>query len=131
MSSKSNFSLPQLLRERHSTRNFDAAKPITLAELAQFLDATSRIHATFESKIEELGEESPRLLRHQAVSGGGRSYELELYLAVDQCEGLARGFYHYAAADHALEAIDAPPPAFDAFLSAPNSRRARARPRRS
>jgi SagB-type dehydrogenase family enzyme len=119
VSSKSNSGLPQLLRERHSTRNFDAAKPITLAELAQFLDATSRIHATFESKIEELGEESPVVsYAIKPYPGAGGAYELELYLAVDRCEGLARGIYHYAAADHALEAIDAPPPAFDAFLSA-------------
>ena len=30
---------------------------------------------------------------------------------------MARGFYHYAAADHALVAIDAPPPALAALLS--------------
>ncbi len=28
---------------------------------------------------------------------GGSAYELELYLAVANCEGLARGFYHYDA----------------------------------
>jgi SagB-type dehydrogenase family enzyme len=39
------------------------------------------------------------------LSGGG-SYELELYLAVDKCEGLARGFYHYDAGAHALVAIE-------------------------
>jgi SagB-type dehydrogenase family enzyme len=119
VSSKGNSGLPQLLRERHSTRSFDAAKPITLAELAQFLDATSRIHSTFEGKIEELGEESPVVsYAIKPHPGAGGAYELELYLAVDQCEGLARGFYHYAAADHALVAIDAPPPAFAALLSA-------------
>ena len=35
----------------------------------------------------------------------GASYELELYLAVDRCEGLARGFYHYDAGGHALVPI--------------------------
>ena len=35
----------------------------------------------------------------------GASYELELYLAVDKCEGLARGFYHYDAGGHALVPI--------------------------
>ena len=78
MSSKSSFGLPQLLRERHSTRNFDAAKPITLAELAQFLDAhPSRIHATFEGKIEELGEESPVVsYAIKPYPGAGGAYEL-------------------------------------------------------
>jgi SagB-type dehydrogenase family enzyme len=117
--SKRNSGLTQLLRERHSTRNFDAAKPITLAELAQFLDATSRIRATFEGKIEELGEESPVVTyAAKPYPGAGGAYELELYLAVDQCDGLARGFYHYAAADHALVAIDAPPAVLAALLSA-------------
>jgi SagB-type dehydrogenase family enzyme len=37
---------------------------------------------------------------------GGASYELELYLAVDACEGLPRGFYHYDAGAHALVPIE-------------------------
>ena len=37
---------------------------------------------------------------------GGASYELELYLAVDKCEGLPRGFYHYDAGGHALVPIE-------------------------
>ena len=36
----------------------------------------------------------------------GASYGLELYLAVDKCDGLPRGFYHYEAGDHALVSID-------------------------
>ena len=31
---------------------------------------------------------------------------MELYLAVDRCEGLARGFYHYDASRHALVLIE-------------------------
>ena len=119
LSAASNSGLPQLLRERHSTRSFDAAEPITLAELAQFLDATSRILSTFEGKIEELGEESPVVsYAIKPYPGAGGAYELELYLAVDRCEGLERGFYHYAAADHALELIDAPSAMLAALLSA-------------
>ena len=33
----------RLLRERHSIRSFDDARPITLAELARFLDGTARV----------------------------------------------------------------------------------------
>jgi SagB-type dehydrogenase family enzyme len=113
-----NTGLAQLLRDRRSVRSFDAEKPITLAELAQFLDATSRIYATFESKLEELGEESPVIsYAVKPYPGAGGAYELELYLAVDRCEGLARGFYHYDAAAHALAKIEAPMPAFEALLT--------------
>jgi SagB-type dehydrogenase family enzyme len=36
---------------------------------------------------------------------GGAAYELELYLTVANCDGLARGFYHYDADQHALTPI--------------------------
>jgi SagB-type dehydrogenase family enzyme len=116
--SPSNPGLPWLLRKRSSTRSFDAERPITLAEFAQFLNATSRILATFESRLEELGEEGPTVsYAIKPYPGAGGAYELELYLAVDKCEGLARGFYHYDAAAHALAAIDVSPPAFEALLT--------------
>jgi SagB-type dehydrogenase family enzyme len=47
---------------------------------------------------------------------GGASYELELYLAVDRCEGLERGFFHYDAARHALVPIAASAPQLKAML---------------
>ena len=48
----------------------------------------------------------------------GASYELELYLAVDKCEGLARGFYHYDAGGHALVPIGARTHELEALLTA-------------
>lgn len=105
-----------LLRRRHSTRNFDDAHPITLAELARFLEATARI----ESR-ERLGgddDDEPAMeIAARPYPSGGASYELELYLAVDTCEGLARGFYHYDAARHALSPIEAPAQQLEAMLA--------------
>ena len=46
----------------------------------------------------------------------GASYELELYLAVDKCEGLDRGFYHYDAGTHALVPISVATNMLDALL---------------
>jgi len=110
--------LPQLLLERHSVRGFDAARPITLAELSSFLAGTARVQSTWEGKLEELGEDSPVVsYAMKPYPGAGGAYELELYLAVDKCDGLARGFYHYDANDHALVAIDVPAPAFEAMLT--------------
>ena len=48
-------------------------------------------------------------------SGGG-SWPLELYVAINECEGLARGFYHYDAGTHALVPIEAPAHQLDALL---------------
>ena len=106
----------KLLRDRHSTREFDDRRPMTLTELSQFLDGAARVHATFNTTL-DLGDNSPDFsYAPRPYPSGGGSYELELYLAVDKCEGLPRGFYHYDAGGHALVRIDAPAPAFEALL---------------
>jgi SagB-type dehydrogenase family enzyme len=96
----------KLLRARQSARDFDHDRPITLPELARFLDASARVLARWQGKIPELGDEAPEIgfARRPYPSGGG-SWPLELYLAVDKCDGLPRGFYHYDAEAHALTPI--------------------------
>ena len=98
----------RLLRQRHSVRSFDADRPITLAELAQFLDGAARVVSTWQERV-DLGAAGPLVsYATRPYPSGGASYALELYLAVDRCEGLARGLYHYDAGQHALIAIDVP-----------------------
>ena len=94
-----------LLRERHSVRDFDDEHPITLAELARFLDSAARVLSEWKSGANfEGGPEITYSTR--PYPSAGSAYELELYLAVSNCDGLARGFYHYDAGGHALVAID-------------------------
>jgi SagB-type dehydrogenase family enzyme len=108
--------LARLLRERHSVRSFDHQRPITLAELARLLDGTARVLATSNGGIGP-GEGGPSIeYTARPYPSAGASYELELYLAVDRCEGLARGFYHYDAGGHALVRIGAPAQELDALL---------------
>ncbi|MGV7219662.1 SagB/ThcOx family dehydrogenase [Bradyrhizobium sp. UFLA05-112] len=96
----------KLLRERHSIRDFDDQHPITLAELAQFIDTTARVLSEWKSGANLDG--SPEVTYStRPYPSAGSAYELELYLAVSNCEGLARGFYHYDAGAHALIAIGA------------------------
>ena len=104
----------KLLRERHSTHSFDDQQPITLVELSQFLDSTARVSSRSRTRIEgrPAVEYAPR-----PYPSAGACYELELYLAVDKCEGLARGFYHYDAGDHALVPIAVSANALDALLT--------------
>jgi len=98
--------LAKLLRERHSTRSFDDRQPITLAELAWLLDASARVQSKFTSRV-DLGDGEAPVVAYatRPYPSGGGSWELELYLAVDKCDGLARGFYHYDAGAHALVPI--------------------------
>ena len=79
--------------------------PITLAELAQFLDGTARVQSKWKSRV-DLNDGGPEVAyAARPYPSGGSAYELELYLAVANCEGLARGFYHYDADRHALVPI--------------------------
>ena len=107
----------KLLRERHSTRDFDSHRPITLAELARFLDSTARVQSEFKAPLDHGGGGGPELTYTvRPYPSGGASYELELYLAVDTCEGLPRGFYHYDAGAHALVPIETRGNQLDALL---------------
>ncbi len=105
--------LAKLLRERHSTRSFDDQRPITLAELSQFLDSTARVLSRSNTKLDL--DDGGHTVR--PYPSAGASYELELYLAVDKCEGLARGFYHYDAGAHALVPIGVPASELEALLA--------------
>ncbi|HLX16686.1 MAG TPA: SagB family peptide dehydrogenase [Bradyrhizobium sp.] len=94
----------RLLHERRSTRDFDDERPITLPELARFLDSVARVRSKWTSA--DMGDEGPEIsYAARPYPSGGAAYELELYLAVANCEGLARGFYHYDADRHALTPI--------------------------
>ncbi len=94
--------MARLLRARHSIRMFDDVHPITLAELSRFLDVTARVLSV--SKAEH-GDTPAVEMAARPYPSAGSSYELELYLAVAKCEGLACGFYHYDAGGHALVPI--------------------------
>ena len=104
-----------LLRARHSVRSFDDRRPITLVELARFLDGAARVHSTWKSRIDAGGPVVSYAAR--PYPSGGSAYELELYFTVANCEGLARGFYHYDAGGHALVPIDARDQDLDALLT--------------
>jgi SagB-type dehydrogenase family enzyme len=104
-----------LMRRRHSVRTFDDRRPIALAELARLIDS-ARVSAQWESKSDFDGGPAMSYANRPYPSGGA-SYPLELYLAVNVCEGLARGFYHYDAGAHALTAIDVKPQDLQSLLT--------------
>jgi SagB-type dehydrogenase family enzyme len=98
-----------LLRERHSTRDFDDAQPITITELARLLDRATRVQWKWTSPL-DFGDGSvgPDIdFTRRPYPSAGSAYELELYLVVANCTGLDRGLYHYDADRHALVAIEA------------------------
>ncbi|TMJ75187.1 MAG: SagB/ThcOx family dehydrogenase [Alphaproteobacteria bacterium] len=103
----------KLLRQRHSTRSFDDRRPISLAELARFLDGAARVQSKFTSPLGD-GDPVVTYAARPYPSAGG-SYGLELYLAVDKCKGLARD--HYDAGAHALVSIGVRASELDVLLA--------------
>lgn len=110
-------SLARLLRQRHSVRSFDETRPITAAELSQLLDTAARnISVTKpEAGLDDGGHVA------RPYPSAGASYELELYLAVERCDGIERGFYHYDAQRRVLVRIEVPQGALEALLSSAQS----------
>jgi SagB-type dehydrogenase family enzyme len=107
----------RLLRQRHSTRSFDDQRPITLAELSRFLDSTARVLSRWSGR--EFGDEGPLVVHTvRPYPSAGASYALELYLGIDKCEGLNRGFFHYDAGEHTLVSIDVRAHDLEALLAA-------------
>jgi SagB-type dehydrogenase family enzyme len=104
----------RVLHKRHSARSFDDRRPITLAELARFLDAAARVSSRWQSQA-DFGPGVSYAAR--PYPSAGASYELELYLAVAACKDLARGFYHYDAGRHALVPIRARPQDVETLLN--------------
>jgi SagB-type dehydrogenase family enzyme len=84
------------------------------------LDQAARVKSKWTSPLDfGEGDIGPDLdYTSRPYPSAGSSYELELYLTVNTCEGLARGFYHYDAERHALVPIPARPHDMEAQLSA-------------
>ena len=103
-----------VLEARRSIRA-PGREPITLAQLGTFLHYVARVRGVLPP---DPGAGRP----YEAVSGrcpgGGGLHELELYLTVSRCAGLAPGFYHYAAGAHALERWPSEPASAQLLLHA-------------
>jgi len=82
-----------------------------------FSTAPRRIQSKWKSEL-DFGDDGPEIeYAARPYPSGGSAYALELYLAVANCEGLARGFYHYDADRHALVPIAARTHELDAMLT--------------
>ena len=107
-----------LLRQRHSTRDFDDERPVTLAEVADLLSGVARVHSKWTASV-DMNDEGPEVsYAARPYPSAGAAYELELYLTAADCEGLERGFYHYDPDQHALTPIVVRPQELDAQLGA-------------
>lgn len=88
----------RVLERRRSIRRY-GDRPIHVDVLGELLYRAARVRAVREvSGV-------PYTQTDRPYPGGGACYELETYVAVHACEGLAQGLYHYRPLEHALTMI--------------------------
>ncbi len=104
----------QAVVERRRSHRVRGERPIALEQLGAFLARTARV-------ITLVPPNGTQDLFYEAsvrpYPCGGAAYETEIYLAVDACDGLARGLYHYDPLRHRLEHLDGDPALIDALVT--------------
>ena len=111
-------SFAAVLERRRSERYYDEAHPISRDDLGALLDRAARIRASVVVDVRNAaGRTAPFELTRRPYPNGGASYELEIYPAVDRCDGLEPGLYHYDAAGHALVLISGRTPDVEQFFA--------------
>jgi len=87
----------RVLESRVSVRAYDEERPLDVETLGAFLYRCARVRAVFPVTADAPYESSSR-----PYPSGGATYDLEIYLTVRACAGLAPGLYHYRPDEHAL-----------------------------
>ncbi|WP_399930775.1 SagB family peptide dehydrogenase [Streptomyces kanamyceticus] len=90
-------SLTDALEQRASVRAH-GTRPLTLAQLGELLHRALRVRT---GRAPAPGRDA-RPSSDRPYPSGGACYELEFYLSVSRCTGLAPGAYYYAPAEHCL-----------------------------
>lgn len=98
------------IEARRSIRTY-GAEPMTVDELGAILYRAARVRALLVNTPD--GREEPGAaaaghgLSDRPYPNAGACYELELYVTVARCTGLAAGVYHYDPLEHRLEPLEA------------------------
>lgn len=93
-----------VIEARRSVRQ-SGAQPLTLEQLGHLLWSVARVQRHRPANPEDPRHYESTL---RPVAGGGAMHELELYLTVSRCRGLAPALYRYDPLAHELEWIGAP-----------------------
>ena len=86
-----------LILESRKSMRIHGDRPISERELGEFLYRSARVRKVFSRPYMECSD--------RPYPTGGACYELELYLAVNRCQDIASGLYHYCPQEHQLEQI--------------------------
>lgn len=109
------------MERRRSARRYGES-PVTAVQLGELLFRTARVRSLISAAPDGIGPPDVPATgtpySDRPYPSGGACYELELYLTVSNCLGLAAGVYHYDPLGHRLEPVSADRAAADELLSA-------------
>lgn len=104
--------LSWVMEARRSLRRY-GEHAITARQLGEFLYRTAHAQSVLPADPETgLFYEASR----RAYPSGGATYDLELYVTLSRCDGVAAGVYHYEPLRHALSLVNGQPTMIDALL---------------
>lgn len=97
-----------LVQERRRSIRKYASPPITARQLGEFLFRVARVKDHWQAEAPTPAGAVQMDWTTRPYPAGGALYELEFYVAVRACQGLAGGLYHYDPLEHCLARIDGP-----------------------
>lgn len=93
--------LTEVMESRCSLRDYDD-RPVTQRQIGEFLYRVARVKDHREVELATPLGPVPMAFVSRPYPSGGALYELEFYVAVQLCEGLPPGLYHYDGQQHRL-----------------------------
>ncbi len=93
--------LAEVMEMRRSLRDYDD-HPLTVRQLGEYLYRVARVKDSREVEMEAPSGPVRMGFVSRPYPSGGALYELEFYIAVQACEGLSPGLYHYDGQRHHL-----------------------------
>jgi SagB-type dehydrogenase family enzyme len=108
--------LAEVVERRRSLREY-GDRPIAVRQLGEFLYRVARVKDQRAVEMETHCGPVRMDFTSRPYPSGGALYELEFYLAVYACDGLAPGLYHYEARHHRLGRLGGRPTEFEQLRS--------------
>jgi SagB-type dehydrogenase family enzyme len=93
--------LAEVVERRRSLREY-GARPLDARQLGEFLYRVGRIKDCRDVELATLAGPVRMAFASRPYPSGGALYELEFYVAVQACDGISAGLYHYDAAQQCL-----------------------------
>lgn len=96
--------LTEVMESRRSLRDYDD-RPLSARQFGEFLYRVARVKDSREIELETPSGPVQMAFVSRPYPSGGALYEMEFYVAIQACEGLAPGLYYYDGQQHCLRPL--------------------------